>query len=151
MSQSTDNVQKQQERCYWVSTYAVALEKCCDFNGRSNRKEYWIFMSVTLAAILLLDVADGILSVLNWHDLWVYDNYSYQYSFGLAGLLNCIYMLGMIVPGLAISVRRLHDTGRNGGWMWLLMIPLFGWAALLLLLVQPSNGATKQFDKQLLP
>ena len=60
---------------------------------------------------------------------------------GLEGVLRGLYMLGVLIPGLAVSVRRLHDTGRSGWWLLVVFIPLVGWLIALYFLVQPGETA----------
>jgi len=91
--------------------YLKVLRQYADFAGRARRMEYWMFVLVNL----LIGCALGILdSVLHW-----------QTSFGY-GRLTGFYELVMLVPGLAVGARRLHDTGRSGWWQLLVLVPVAG-------------------------
>ena len=54
------------------------------------------------------------------------------------GLLSGVFSLATLIPTLAVSVRRLHDTGRSGWWLLLSLIPLIGAIVLLVFFVQDS-------------
>ena len=97
------------------------LQKYVDFTGRAPRAEYWWYV---LAIIVLSIVARIIDNILGMNVVGTY------------GPLSLIVMLGLLVPNLAVSVRRLHDTNRSGWWILLPIIPycaafLFGGAAMM--------------------
>jgi uncharacterized membrane protein YhaH (DUF805 family) len=54
------------------------------------------------------------------------------------GLLSGIYGLVVIIPSLAVTVRRLHDIDRSGWWIFINLIPLIG--AIVLLVFAVSEG-----------
>ena len=84
-------------------------EKYADFSGRAPRAEYWWY---ALAIIILAIVVSMIEKILGLGGL----------VFGLYGPLMTLLWLATIVPGIAVGIRRLHDTNRSGWWM-LLMAP----------------------------
>ncbi|WLI75702.1 DUF805 domain-containing protein [Kosakonia sp. H02] len=90
--------------------YFKVLRNYATFKGRAHRREFWMF---TLVNIILFGVLSVIDRIIVWH------------IFGL------IYALLVLVPSLAVQVRRLHDTNRSWRWLLLMFIPLFGWLALL--------------------
>lgn len=61
------------------------------------------------------------------------------------GLLSGIYTLAVLIPGIAVSVRRLHDTDRRGWWLLIALIPLIGAIVLLVFMVQDSKPSQNQF------
>lgn len=86
--------------------------KYAQFKGRSTRKEFWLFcLLVVIATVFLtaIDIAIGM----------------FDPSSGL-GLLSGIFTLAIIVPSLAVSARRLHDTNRSAWWLILSFIPVIG-------------------------
>ena len=85
-----------------------------NFRTRAIRSEYWFW---TLFVILLSIVANVV-------DLIVFSSTGY-------GPLSMILFLGVFLPGLAVSIRRLHDGDRSGWWMLLIFIPLIGAIVLL--------------------
>ena len=96
-----------------------------NFSGRAQRAEYWyfaLFNVIFSICFLLLDFALGTISV----DPTTGD---------MAGLLNSVYSLAILIPSLAVCVRRLHDVGRRGWWLLLIftgigIIPLTIWACI---------------------
>ena len=92
--------------------YVKVLKQYFDFSGRARRKEYWMFglISAVISIVLtLLDMGVGL--------------YSDVYG---AGVLSSIYSLAIMIPSIAVSVRRLHDTDHSGWWLLLIFIPLLG-------------------------
>ena len=81
------------------------------FTGRARRKEYWMFFLVNLAIVVALDIADAAVGT------------STRSGFGvLAGL----YGLAVLIPALAVAVRRLHDTDKSGWWVLIGLVPFVG-------------------------
>jgi uncharacterized membrane protein YhaH (DUF805 family) len=104
--------------------YLMVWRKYTEFDGRSRRTEYWMFVLFNLLVILALAAVGGL-------GLALIDNGS-----GIGGILFIplgIYLLAAFIPGLAVSVRRLHDSGKSG-WLLLLLIvigciPFIGFVA----------------------
>jgi uncharacterized membrane protein YhaH (DUF805 family) len=65
----------------------------------------------------------------------------------LANIANIIVTLGLLLPGIAVAIRRLHDTGRSGWWYLLVFIPIVGWLALLFWFVQPSDEGSNEYGE----
>ncbi len=55
--------------------------------------------------------------------------------------------LASLLPIKRLAVRRLHDAGFSGWWLWLIAVPYVGWAALLILLILPSSAFPNRFDR----
>ncbi|MDR0814938.1 MAG: DUF805 domain-containing protein [Bacteroidales bacterium] len=91
--------------------YLKVWKQYADFSGRARRKEFWMFVLFNLLAGIVL----GILSLIPV----------------LGIILYVGYMLAIIVPVLALTVRRLHDVGRSGWWYFIGLIPLVGSIILL--------------------
>lgn len=92
--------------------YLEALTKYAEFTGRARRKELWYFIlfnNIIGLALLLLDLAIG----------------TFSRELGI-GLLSGIYILAILIPHIAVTVRRLHDTDRSGWWVLTTMIPFVG-------------------------
>ncbi len=100
-------------------------QKYADFSGRALRSEFWYFM---LGAFLLQLAAIVVLS----------------FSDTLASIVSLVIALGLMVPSLAASARRLHDTDKSGWWQLLLFIPLIGIIVLIVFLAQQGSlGANR--------
>ncbi|GAA1216796.1 DUF805 domain-containing protein [Pseudonocardia alaniniphila] len=92
--------------------YAKVLRQYADFNGRARRTEYWMFTLVSVIVGLVLRLIDEVVFV--------------GPGLSTTGWLGLIYSVAVIVPTLAVGVRRLHDTGRSGWWLLIAVIPLIG-------------------------
>ena len=81
-----------------------------NFSGRARRKEYWLFVVAYIIVVVIAGIIDAITGL------------------GDAGLgpIYIIATLAMIIPSIAVSVRRLHDTNRRGWWLFLALIPIIG-------------------------
>ncbi len=121
----------------------VPLKRYAEFNGRSRRREFWSYIllwMITYFVLMYLDSALGLGGSAT--------GYAEGGSVGFnmtGGILSILFALGTLVPNIAVSVRRLHDTGRSG-WMILIgLIPLFGWLYLLFLYVQPGTAGPNAY------
>jgi uncharacterized membrane protein YhaH (DUF805 family) len=85
------------------------VEKYADFSGRAPRAEYWWYALAIGIAAIVLSIVESLVGLRGM-------------VFGVYGPLTVLLWLGTIVPGIAVSVRRLHDTNRSGWWL-LLMVP----------------------------
>ena len=114
-----------------MNWYLEVLKKYAVFNGRARRKEYWYFFLFNIIISIVLAVIDGVTG-------------SLSPEAGM-GLLGTIYTLAVLVPGIAVSVRRLHDTERSGWWLLIALIPLIGAIVLLVFMVQDSKPGQNQY------
>jgi uncharacterized membrane protein YhaH (DUF805 family) len=105
---------------YW---YLKVLKQYADFSGRARRKEYWMFFLFNLIFTAVLSVLDILITL----------------AVG-AGFLYILYALAVFIPSLAVLVRRLHDTGKSGWWIFITLIPLIGWIWLFVLLCADSDA-----------
>jgi uncharacterized membrane protein YhaH (DUF805 family) len=114
-----------------MNWYVEALKKYAVFSGRSRRKEYWFFVLFNVLASIVLAAIDGATG-------------SFNPETGM-GTLGTIYALAVLLPSLAVSVRRLHDTGRSGWWLLIGLVPVIGAIVLLVFMVQDSKPGENQF------
>jgi len=113
---------------YW---YMIALQKYAVFTGRAQRKEYWYFYLFSVLITLALAILDMLIG-------------SFDKVSGV-GVLSGLYSLAVLIPNLAVTVRRLHDTGRSGWWFLIVLVPFIGGIVLLIFLVQDSMPGTNQY------
>lgn len=105
-----------------LTTFVRPFQSYADFSGRSTRTDYWLFQ------------------VLNGVIVWGLLLLAWQSDFPvLLTAVLALYVLGSIVPRWALAVRRLHDTGRSGAWLWLYLFWIFGWIILLIMYAQKSD------------
>lgn len=105
--------------------YLKALKQYADFSGRARRSEFWFFILFNIIftiVAMMVDSAFG-MGVAN----------------GVYGPVYVVYTLAMIIPGLAVSVRRLHDVGKSGFWILISLIPLIGAIWLIILYATDSQ------------
>ena len=101
--------------------YLKVINSYFDFNGRSRRMEYWMFVLINSIISVFCILLDSMLGT-----VW---------SIGY-GPIYIGYGLAVFVPGLAVAIRRLHDIGKSGWYYLLVIIPIIGpiWLIILLLL-----------------
>ncbi|WP_312524789.1 DUF805 domain-containing protein [Paracoccus sp. (in: a-proteobacteria)] len=97
------------------------------FSGRATRSEYWWFTLFNLLAGFVLGMVQAAMGL----------------QFGLADL----YALAAILPGVAVTSRRLHDVGRSGWWQLLIFVPLIGAIVLLVWLVSKGEYGTNSWGE----
>lgn len=114
-----------------MNWYLEVLKKYAVFSGRARRKEYWFFVLFNIIISIVLAVIDGVTG-------------SFSPEAGM-GLLGGIYTLAVLIPGIAVSVRRLHDTERSGWWLLISLVPLIGAIVLLVFMVQDSKPGQNQY------
>lgn len=114
-----------------MNWYLEVLKKYAVFSGRARRKEYWYFILFNILINIILSVVDGLTGNLD-PDTGV-------------GLLSSIYTLAILIPSIAVSVRRLHDTGRSGWWLLISFVPLIGFFILLFFMLQNSKAEQNKY------
>ncbi len=105
--------------------YFEVLKKYAVFSGRARRKEYWFFTIFNVIIYLVI--------------------YLVELLVGVSGILVGLYSLVVAIPGLAVLVRRLHDTNRSGWWFFISFIPLIGGIILIVFTVQDSQPNENQY------
>jgi len=110
--------------------YFEPFKKYAVFSGRARRKEYWMFYLFNIVVFFVLGIIEGVFQI---------KTQSGQ------SVLGGIYLLVILVPWLAVSVRRIHDTGRSGWWLLVTLIPFGGAIAYLVFMVQSSQQGTNQY------
>lgn len=110
--------------------YIAVLKKYAVFNGRAHRKEYWMFFLFNLIFAFALGFIEGFIGIASQV------NYS---------VLSTLYGLAVLIPGIAVAVRRLHDTDRSGFWLFIGLIPLVGTIILLVFFVTDSQAGDNKY------
>ena len=116
------------------------LKKYADFSGRARRSEFWLFSLFILIVEIVYCVLMGVTGN--------FDPSSYGAINGvgmaLAGLFT-IFILAIIVPSLAVTFRRLHDTNRSAWWLLISLLPAIGGLVLLVFYVLPGTVGPNRF------
>lgn len=104
--------------------YLLALKKYMVFKGRARRKEYWMFILINVLINIVLGIIDN--------------------SLGTA-YLGLIYSLVVLLPGIAVTVRRLHDIDKSGWWILISLIPVLGGIILLYFMILDGKAEDNQY------
>lgn len=115
------------------------LRKYADFNGRARRSEYWLFALF----VALVQIGAGILTWFVGGDLGE-DAFATPASAVIA-LLYFGFCLYIFIPSLAVSFRRLHDSGRTAWWLLLGLIPILGHLVLLIFMILDGTPGENRF------
>jgi uncharacterized membrane protein YhaH (DUF805 family) len=107
----------------------TCLQKYVGFSGRARRSEYWWFFLFTVLVSIVADLIDVMLGTMS-EDTNV-------------GVVGTIAGLALLLPSIAVAIRRLHDTSRSGWWILLGLIPIVGWIILIVFYVQDSHPDNK--------
>ena len=99
--------------------YLGPLKKYAEFSGRAGRKEYWLF---TLGQFVI-----GFLLAM------------------LIPVLYLVFVFGTLLPVLAVTVRRLHDTNRSGWWFFIVLVPFVGGIAMFVFLVLEGTSGDNDY------
>jgi uncharacterized membrane protein YhaH (DUF805 family) len=105
----------------------MPLTRYADFNGRSRRMEYWMFVVGIIVASIITNIIDGILGMTGM-------------VLGVYGPLTTLLLLGTLVPSIAVGVRRLHDQDKTGWLMLLGLIPLVNLVLLVFMFLEGTKG-----------
>jgi uncharacterized membrane protein YhaH (DUF805 family) len=114
-----------------MNWYLKVLKQYADFSGRARRKEYWMFALFNIIFITVAMILDNVLGL-------TLGELPY-------GVFYLLYALAVIIPGLAVSVRRLHDVGKSGWMMLIALIPIIGAIWLFVLMVTDSKSGENQY------
>jgi uncharacterized membrane protein YhaH (DUF805 family) len=111
--------------------YLKVLRNYVGFSGRARRTEFWMFTLFNVVASIITQLVDRILGWQDWS--------------AFAGPVTTLYYLAVLLPSLAVAVRRLHDTNRSGWWILLVLVPLVGFIVLIVFYAQAGNVGTNKY------
>jgi len=114
-----------------MNWYLAVLKNYAGFSGRARRKEYWMFALFNMIFLIVAIILDNVLGT-------AIEDVGF-------GLFYFLYALAVLIPGLAVSVRRLHDVGKSGWMILISLIPIIGAIWLLVLMVIDSNPGENQY------
>ncbi|WPC76480.1 DUF805 domain-containing protein [Vibrio porteresiae] len=111
-----------------MNWYISAIKNGFNFNGRARRKEYWmfgLFHAIALCVFFVLNVITNENSII--------------------AFLSLFYMLAMILPNIAVTIRRFHDIDKSGWNILFSLIPFVGPFIMLYFMVLDSKDYTNQY------
>ena len=109
----------------------LPLKRYAEFTGRSRRKEYWTFFLLVLVSSFVIGTIEGMLGLSG--------------MIGSYGPLSWLFMLAVLVPSIAVGIRRLHDIGKTGWLILLGLIPFVGFLILIYFFVQESQPGPNEY------
>ena len=136
----------------FVEAYQRYWKNYVNFSGRATVAEYWFVVVWNL----IIGFATSALQKISGYTAW-YDSLLEFITFGgefppiapfaiIAAIIVYMWELANLLPGLALTVRRLHDVGKSGWYILMLLIPIVGWIFLLVALVKKSQPGRNQYD-----
>jgi uncharacterized membrane protein YhaH (DUF805 family) len=125
------NLRSRQTKLKKMEWFLKVLRQYADFNGRARRKEYWMFILFNMIFGFVAMLLDNLLGIAD-------PVIGYGAIYGL-------YTLALIIPGIAVAVRRLHDLGKSGWMLLIAFIPLIGAIWLIVLMCTDSNAGENQY------
>jgi uncharacterized membrane protein YhaH (DUF805 family) len=113
----------------FTTAITTCFQKYIDFTARAMRSEYWYWVLFNVLAQLVATIVD--MSI-----------------FGQSSIFVAIVVLGLLLPSIAVGVRRLHDTDRSGWWLLIAFVPLVGAIILIVFMCQRGTAGPNRFGPQ---
>ena len=114
----------------FMDAVKICLNKYVDFKGRASRSEFWWFFLFNILVQIVATILDGILGMGGPQSI---------------GLIAPIASLALLLPAIAVGVRRLHDRDMSGWWMLIMFFPLIGGIALLIICAMKGTEGDNRF------
>lgn len=114
----------------------VMKENYSNFSGRARRKEFWMWYLFYVIVLIVAVILDGVLGT------------GFELGYGVTSPYGWIYLiaaLAHVIPGLAVSVRRLHDVGKSGWFMLIALVPIIGGIWLLVLACTDGDSSENAY------
>ncbi|MEA3492424.1 MAG: DUF805 domain-containing protein [Campylobacterota bacterium] len=128
-------------------------QRYAQFDGRASRSEFWYFALFSLIISIALGILDGVLGTA----------YSYEVVTNTIatatvestemtvtqtiGYMQTLYSLLILIPSIAVSIRRLHDIGKSGWWLLIAIVPIIGLFILLFFYVKDSQSGDNEYGE----
>lgn len=109
-----------------MNWYLSVIKNYTGFSGRARRKEYWMFVLINMIICAVLNVIQSVIGMGTPY-------------------ISIIYSLGVLLPSIAVAIRRLHDTDRSGWWLLLSLIPVIGTIVIIVFLCQNGTAGNNRF------
>ena len=117
----------QKQATFQEALRSAIVENYCNFEGRASRSQYWWYVLFTALLGFLIGIIFGEETTGN--------------------IIQGIVTLALLLPGLGLAVRRLHDIGKSGWWIFLAFIPLVGAISLIVWICQNSPLFPNQYGE----
>jgi uncharacterized membrane protein YhaH (DUF805 family) len=110
----------------------MPLKRYAEFSGRSRRKEYWMFVLGVFIAAIVLSIIEGALGLSGMVG-------------GVYGPLTTIFFLAVLIPSIAVQIRRFHDQDKSGWFLLLALIPFVGGLIVLVFMCLEGTRGPNRF------
>jgi len=132
--------------------YIKVLKNYANFKGRARRKEYWMFVLINfiiyIAFMILIIIIEVISGVIYVSDLKIIiTSLMTLFTVTPFSVILSLYVLAILVPSLAVSVRRLHDIGKSGWFILISFIPIVGTIILLVWVCQEGMPEANEYGE----
>ena len=117
-----------------MESIKTCLQKYADFSGRAQLGEFWLFVVFLIISWCIIGITGFIIGAIVADDTLL-----------IVAIIPMLVLL--LLPSLAVSVRRLHDTGRSGWWILLLLIPVLGTIPVLVFFVLPGTVGPNRYGE----
>ncbi len=107
-----------------MNYYLEVLKKYAVFTGRAGRREFWMFFLFNILISIVLGIVGKFLHI---------------------DILSTLYGLAVLLPGIGVGIRRLHDIGRSGWWLFIGLIPFVGVIILIVYWAQQGMPGANQY------
>lgn len=109
-----------------MNEYISVLKNYAKFDGRARRREFWMFTLFNIIVSAVINILATQVSQI----------------FGILGL---VYMLAVLVPSIAVGIRRMHDIGKSGWWLLIALVPVIGGIWFLVLAVTKGQSGSNAY------
>lgn len=110
-----------------VNAYAGSWKRCFDYKGKSSKQEYW--------CVVAIDIVIAVVTAI----LFMVGKFAAVEGVSIVGMVLSACLIVSMLPLFSLTIRRLHDTGKSGWWMFLIFVVLVGAIALMLMCSQRSE------------
>ncbi|MGE8652338.1 MAG: DUF805 domain-containing protein [Acinetobacter gandensis] len=110
-----------------IDWFVKCLKNYANFTGRARRKEFWFFTLVQFIILIIAQIIDSVI--------------------GTEFVLYALIVLALLIPSLAVSVRRLHDLSKSGWWYLIALIPLIGAIILIIWFATETKAEVNQWGQ----
>jgi uncharacterized membrane protein YhaH (DUF805 family) len=114
---------------WWI----ICMQKYADFDGRARRTEYWMFSLFSFIFALVAVFLDNVLGT-------AMEETGY-------GIIYLLFALAIAIPTWAVLVRRLHDIGKSGWWIFITLVPVIGGIWLFILTLTDSEPGSNEYGE----
>ena len=121
-----------------MDSYIKMWKNYFNFQDRTTRKDYWMSVLINFLISLVLGFFSGL-----------FTNFPIIGKLNIMDLISYIYFILILIPGLAQSVRRMHDVNKSGWYLLMSLIPIIGWIIVLVQECSPSVDVNNNYGTKL--